>query len=532
MMGTYKSKLASCAGTGGNKASRRPWRAYVGLIAAVLLAYAAIVLFSTDSPRPEDAGLLRAGIFFLAFFMISFCIAVVAVMAGIGGGVLFTPIMLAFTSVDSLIVRATGLVVAMFSGLISSGPFMKSGIGNLRISVMLTASFGIGALAGSAGAVGIAQQMGNTGEALVRMLLGLIVGVLGAYFLFGSRKVEWPVLKSSDRLASMLDLRLPYHEKSTGKVVGYNIRNTVWGVMSIALVGLMSGFFGLGGGWAIVPVQNLVMGLPLKVACANSGVIIGMGDCVAAWPYMRAGAMVPLFVAPWLAGQVAGGIVGARFLSGIKAEYIRHILVGILFFTSFSLIGRGLFMAGILGEVSWEIYLAGFAASVVISLSRLWAKPGAGRDNKPGGCKNIVPDDIPEVPLPQRVYGRIVYSLALLSAFFAAGGGIGGLVFSGCNLLSPPRVYLDIFGGMRLAEIWAAGGTPSFPGVNFYLQSPMVWDGLIQLGIVLGCASAGMGLFCAGLAFIRGGSYLFAALSAWIVLLTCLAASGALSFVL
>jgi uncharacterized protein len=59
-------------------------------------------------------------------FLISTAIAIIAVIAGIGGGVIFTPIMLGFTSMDSLVIRATGLVVAMFGGLISSGPFMKS----------------------------------------------------------------------------------------------------------------------------------------------------------------------------------------------------------------------------------------------------------------------------------------------------------------------------------------------------------------------------------------------------------------------
>ena len=55
-------------------------------------------------------------------FLLSVLIAVIAVIAGVGGGVIFTPILLAFTSIDTLIIRSTGLVVAMFSGLVSTGP--------------------------------------------------------------------------------------------------------------------------------------------------------------------------------------------------------------------------------------------------------------------------------------------------------------------------------------------------------------------------------------------------------------------------
>jgi len=62
-------------------------------------------------------------------------------------------------------------------------------------------------------------------------------------------------------------------------------------------VGVISGFFGLGAGWAIVPVMNLIMGVPLKVAAACSGILIGMGDCISVWPYLLAGAIIPLFAA-------------------------------------------------------------------------------------------------------------------------------------------------------------------------------------------------------------------------------------------
>ena len=80
-------------------------------------------------------------------FLISTAIAIIAVIAGIGGGVIFTPIMLGFTSMDSLVIRATGLVVAMFGGLISSGPFMKNRLANLRIVFFCGVPITIGALA-------------------------------------------------------------------------------------------------------------------------------------------------------------------------------------------------------------------------------------------------------------------------------------------------------------------------------------------------------------------------------------------------
>ena len=92
------------------------------LIAVIVIGYVVAGIFSqiegNEVLSPSSIWLVTVG-----SFLVSTAIAVIAVIAGVGGGVLYTPIMLAFTSIDTLIVRATGLVVSMFSGLISSGPF-------------------------------------------------------------------------------------------------------------------------------------------------------------------------------------------------------------------------------------------------------------------------------------------------------------------------------------------------------------------------------------------------------------------------
>src|SRR4030042_6851723 len=51
--------------------------------------------------------------FFFVFVAICTLIGIVAVLGGVGGGVVFTPLMMGFTPIDSFVIRATGLVVAM-----------------------------------------------------------------------------------------------------------------------------------------------------------------------------------------------------------------------------------------------------------------------------------------------------------------------------------------------------------------------------------------------------------------------------------
>jgi hypothetical protein len=70
-----------------------------------------------------------------------------------------------------------------------------------------------------------------------------------------------------------------------GSVVRCGAGQTAWRLAAVFGVGLVSGVFGVGGGgWALVPVFNLVMGIPLKVACSEA--VIALGEAAA---YLSAG---------------------------------------------------------------------------------------------------------------------------------------------------------------------------------------------------------------------------------------------------
>jgi uncharacterized membrane protein YfcA len=344
---------------------KSPWLEMNVMLFVLIISYIGLGLITINvetEPGTMSGGAIWGWLF--GFFFLSF--AMVAVIGGIGGGVLFTPFMLAFTPVDSLIVRATGLIVAMFSGLVSTGPFMKGGLANLRICIFCAAAYGVGAFAGAQGAIYVAQRLGETGEGLVRLALGVILASLAVYFLVGGKKIEWPEVKKVDGFTKWLKLSQPYYEVSLNKVIDYPLTRAAWVVCAIVGVGLLSGFFGLGAGWAIVPAQNVIMAVPLKVAAANSGVLLGMGDCIGVWPYLLMGAIIPIFAAPWLVGQVLGGLLGAQILIRVRAGFVRFLLIGFMFFACFGLLTKGLSMLGVIRPVPvWlngAVFLIIFAA--------------------------------------------------------------------------------------------------------------------------------------------------------------------------
>ena len=267
---------------------KSPWLELCLMLAAVLLSHVGLAIISAlaESPAPGEMGTNVIALWLTGLFLISFAIAIVGVIAGIGGGVIFTPVMLAFTPVNSLVIRAAGLIVAMFSGLMASSLFLKKGLGHFKLCLVLVPSQGIGALVGAQLAIATATAFGAFGEGVIRIVLGVILSGIAVYFFIGGRKMEWPNITSVDALTRWMRLEHSYREESDGRVYSYRITRILAGVLLVSLVGFMGGFFGMGAGWTLTPVQNLVLGVPLKAAVANSRIIISIVDSIAIWPYL------------------------------------------------------------------------------------------------------------------------------------------------------------------------------------------------------------------------------------------------------
>ena len=80
-----------------------------------------------------------------------------------------------------------------------------------------------------------------------------------------------------------------YTEASTGQEINWRVHRTPLGLFLFIGIGIMAGMFGLGAGWANVPVLNLVMGAPLKISVATSKFLLSITDTSAAWVYVNQG---------------------------------------------------------------------------------------------------------------------------------------------------------------------------------------------------------------------------------------------------
>lgn len=270
----------------------------------------------------------------LSLFVVTFVLGILAVLGGVGGGVLFVPIIGGFFPFHLDFVRGAGLLVAL-SGALAAGPgLLKRGLADLRLAVPVALVASTCAIAGAM--IGLALPTNVIQTALGATILGIVV------IMFTAKKSEYPEVKEADALSSALRINGIYHEVSTGQDVDWKIHRTPQSLALFIIIGVMAGMFGLGAGWANVPVLNLLMGAPLKVSVATSKFLLSITDTTAAWVYINNGAVLPMMVVPSIVGIMLGSIVGVKILTRTRPAAVRYIVIVMLLFAGTRALLKGL----------------------------------------------------------------------------------------------------------------------------------------------------------------------------------------------
>ena len=123
---------------------------------------------------------------------------------------------------------------------------------------------------------------------------------------------------------------------------GYRVRNLGRGVLGSLLAGLVSALFGVGGGIVKVPVMNLVMGVPIRVATATSNLMIGVTASAGALVYLFRGGIDPYVAAPTALGVFAGASLASRLSDRVDLGILRLLFVVVLVVTASQMALRGI----------------------------------------------------------------------------------------------------------------------------------------------------------------------------------------------
>jgi hypothetical protein len=291
------------------------------------------------------AGAANQAWWFWPIILFFFCLVlgILAVMAGVGGGVLYVPLVSGFFPFHIDFVRGVGLMVAL-AGALAAGPgLLRRNLANLRLALpvaLIASTFSIiGAMLG--------LYLSSLNPDIIQVCLGVtIVGI--AILLLASKNTEKPVVNKQDAIGLALGLGGAYWDDGARESVEWKTHRTLLGLCMFILVGMLAGMFGLGAGWANVPVLNLLMGVPLKVSVATSKFLLSITDTSAAWIYMNRGCVIPLIAVPSIVGLMLGSLIGVKILAVAKPKMIRYMVIAVLFFAGLKAIDKGLGL-GILG---------------------------------------------------------------------------------------------------------------------------------------------------------------------------------------
>ena len=257
----------------------------------------------------------------LALFFVCFVLGIVAVPAGVGGGVLFVPVVGGFFPFHLDFVRGGGLLVALASAMAASPELLRLGLANLRLALPLSLLVAASQIAGAL--IGLVLPAPVAETALGALILGIVV------LMWSAKKSEFPDVAAADPLSLALGINGLYYDTARRRDIEWKVHRTPTALVAFVVIGVLAGMFGLGAGWANVPALNLLMGVPIKVAAGTSSLVLSTTSS-AAWVYINRGAILPIVAAPSIVGMMLGAQIGARLLHVVKAAAIRRLVIAML----------------------------------------------------------------------------------------------------------------------------------------------------------------------------------------------------------
>jgi uncharacterized membrane protein YfcA len=210
-------------------------------------------------------------------------------LVGGGGSILATPLLLYLVGVASPHVAiGTGALAVSVNAYANLLPHLRKGHVWWRCAAVFAVIGTIGAVAGST--LGMAMD----GQRLL-LLFGLLMIAVG-----------------------LLMLR----PRATGVV---NARPVDWRMclttaMVAIVTGAASGFFGIGGGFLIVPALILATGMPIINAIGSSLLAVGTFGLATAVNYAQSGLVDWQVAAEFIGGGVLGGLLGTLLATKLSAR--------------------------------------------------------------------------------------------------------------------------------------------------------------------------------------------------------------------
>lgn len=232
-------------------------------------------------------------------------------MLGIGGGIVLVPLLHLVFGLPLPVTVAVSLCCVIATSTGAAASYVRSGRCDVRLGMQLELFTVAGAIVGSLVAPMLPARA-------LQILFGLATLPVVRNLLFAPKVKEEAVT-----------LPVP-------------VRNLRWGCAAAVGAGALSGTLGIGGGAIKVPVMNLLMGVPFKVATATSNFTIGVTAAASAFVYMARGSLDLAVAVPTVLGVLAGAALGARLMPHVPTRRLQQVFGVLLLLLGGQMVLRGL----------------------------------------------------------------------------------------------------------------------------------------------------------------------------------------------
>ncbi len=233
-----------------------------------------------------------------------------------GGGSILTVPALVYLLGQSVPAATTGsLLIVGTSALVGATSHRRTG--TLRIGPGLV----VGVLGTAGSFAGTHLATGVSPHVLLSAFAGLMV-VVALLMLRRTRSLA----AGDGQGRTVQDPATPSHQ-------GIDLRRAVRTLVAATVVGLLTGFFGVGGGFAVVPALVLALGFSMPVAVGTSLLVISINSATALIARYLAGAFAHVdwtVVGAFAALAAVGSLLGARVSRGIDERLLTRAFVVLL----------------------------------------------------------------------------------------------------------------------------------------------------------------------------------------------------------
>ncbi len=260
--------------------------------------------------------------FVLWLFAVSLGASALGGMLGMASGIFIVPILTMFGHLDIRTAIGASIVSVIACSCGSASPFLKGGLVNIRLAIVLETTTTLGALTG-------VLLVGIIPTAYLFILFALILA-LSAQQMLARRGEPARGATLADTWGWAGALRLDATYPDRGQRVAYQVQRLPLGMLLMYGAGLISALLGIGSGVLKIPAMDTALGLPIKVSSATSNFMIGVTAAASAGAYFMRGDIVLAVAGPVALGSVVGSLIGARILMAVSNERVRLLFVVVL----------------------------------------------------------------------------------------------------------------------------------------------------------------------------------------------------------